>query len=374
MPGAHRTQAPSAAEVETTVSELAEARDNDPQWLKWLEREREARARSEAQQQLFAMGPNARARQTIADLALRAQAADAIPSDSCPTDGVPDLLPVPLLSPAVAPPAGSPRLPRREWLKRELAAEQLAARVDRRARAKVRASNNLPEGAAEWGPERERDLVQARAKVRARVIEGRVSDARAYYAELSKDPELCHFAIAVKKICDECGWTLADVAAQRSLAAIAFLLELARPQCWNARYARPPSRGVSKLGRSFATRKYSPCVRAVSQQFLATVLAWRGHTDEDDRGVDRSTVRAHFDRLERHGVVQVVQVPQHAAEPHEIGTSGHVINRYWLASRGSPKPALLSCWTLDGALVDVDVLLAPWVGAKPAIANANAPP
>ena len=317
------------------------------------------------------MGPPSRSGRTIADFAARAQAASAIPLEK-PADGaVSTAQPGPPLAPQPAPSAAAsdprPRLPRKQWLQRELAAEKLKERIDRRCKAKAEMRRELHPDAVEWGVERERRLIEARALAR-KAIEGRVSDARAYYAELCSDPSTAHFAIAVKKICDQHGWTLADLAAQRTLALICFLLTLAVPGCWNVRYARPAQRRggrLVKLGAAFTNRKYSPVVRAVAQPFLATVIAWRGHCDDDDRSVDRSTVREHMQRLEAMRVVQAVQVPQHAAEPHEIGKSGHVINRYWLADKGSPKPALLGCWTADGVCVDVDVLAAPWVGATP---------
>ncbi len=323
------------------------------------------------------MGSASDARRLIfAQLAARAQAADAIQAQS-PAGGTPPTASragSPPLAPQSVPSAGGVRLPRKAWLQRELAQEQLQERIAHRAKAKVKQNNSLHERASEWTVGREQTLNQARAKAR-KYIES-VSAARGYYRELCLDPVAAHFAIALKKLCDAHGWTLADLAARRALALIVFFRSCATPFCWNARFARAPSfarsRRPAKLGRSLESRKYSPTVRGVARPYLATVLAWPGHSPEDDRSVDVSTVSDHTARLVEVSVLQRVQVPQHAADSGEIGASGHVINRYHLADKGSRKPALSGCWTVDGELVDAEVLQAPWTGAR-ATRSPNAP-
>jgi hypothetical protein len=258
------------------------------------------------------------------------------------------------------------------WLRRELASEQLRKRLER---PRVHEKPPLPREAAEWGPLKEKRSIEARAKVRP-LIEG-VSAAKECYRALCLDPTTAHFAIAIKRICDAKGWTLADLAARRALALLEFLRLLARPHCWNARHVRRPRRGLFSVGAvvaSGAQRKYSPGVQAVAQPFLATVLAWPGHRPDDDRSVNRKTVGRVTALLDLAGVVQAIQVPAHAAESHELGDSGHAIHRYWLADRGSPKPALMAPFDAAGELVGVDILAAPWRGAVPAVPRSTAPP
>jgi len=382
-------------------AELAAAREHDADWLKWLARERERRKNDEDEtsERGASMGPPSRSGRTIADFAARAQAASAIPLEG-PADGaVPTVAPPgsPLAPQQSAPSAaasepspGAYILSRKEWLRRELDQERTRERDLKRARAKVEKYNTIDDEGVqqEWGVERERRLIEARAKVR-KGIEGRVADAKAMYVALANDPQTAHFAIGIKKICDAKRWTLADIAAQRTLTLLCFLLELAVPGCWNVRYSKPaPRRGgrLVRFGDAFTRRKYSPVVRAVAQPFLRSVIAWRGHSPDDDRSVDRSTVFEHMALLEHAKLVQPVQVPIEAAEPHEIGklvmrkSGGKLvacrfsINRYWLADRGNPKPALLGCWTADGVCVDIDVLAAPWAGATPVDSPPTSPP
>lgn len=300
------------------------------------------------------------------------------------------------------PPGASPYVySRLEWHKRELARMQLEQRIEQHQRkklaARVRDEDNA-EAAREagweagpragvWSEGRTRKLLQARSAVRARTMEARAARVRELWCELALDPSTSHYAIGIKRICDQRGWTLADPAAQRVLALLDFLRELSIPHCWNAKYVRPigrrgsnrmamPTRG-SETFEGVTLRKHTPAVRGVGQGFLCTVLAAAGHTREDDRRCCSKTVQRALALLEGVGLVQAVQVPAHAAEAFEIGDSGHTINRYYLADRGSPKPALMACWLLledaDGGAVlspaHSDVLELPWIGA----ANSNAP-
>ena len=389
QPGARSDVVPSSEQAQITAAalgaELCAAAEHNPEWLAWLARERERSAEeTKLREQAPSMGPRSRSQRTIAEFAARAQAASAIPP-IVPADTARETAAIaavpPLASQPAAVSAAPPhRLTRAQWHKRELDALRLQARIERRRKAKLEHKRELHADAVEWGPERERKSIEARAKAR-KLIEGPVSGVRAWYMQLASHPSTAHFAIGIKKLCDLHEWTLADLAAQRSLTLLYFLLEMANMCCWNARYAARPRRRGGRLtgfAASLNGRKYSPCVRAVAQPFLCTVLAWRGHTTEDSRSVDRSTVSDHALRLEAVGLIDVVQVPQHAAEPHEIGDSGHVINRYWLADKGCPKPALLGLWTADGACIDADVLTAPWLGARvlpqPTVADSPPPP
>jgi hypothetical protein len=278
-------------------------------------------------------------------------------------------------TPAAAEP--SPPIERRSRehrLKSALAALQLEKRIARRAAAKAATRVALPDDAV-WGPKREKRIIEARAKVRQ--LMERVPKARERYADLTKDPTTAHFAIALKKLCDEHEWTLADNVARRLLTLIEFFREFARPQCWNAHRARAPlPRGLGRTGAVLerSKRKFSPCVTAVAQPFLAGVIADAGDGPNDDRSVCRKTVGRLTQLLVDVGVLQCVQVPAAAAESYEVGTSGHAIYRYWLADKGSPKPALMGPWTADGALVDVAILDEPWRGAVVVRPPATAPP
>jgi hypothetical protein len=276
-----------------------------------------------------------------------------------------------------APTAADPPPPlrtRKQRLKSALAALQLEERIARRAAAKAATRVALADDAV-WGPKREKRLVEDRARVRP-LIE-RVPSARARFVELAKDPTTAHFAIAIKRVCDEKGWTLADLAARRLLCLLEFHRAAARPQCWNAHRARAPlARGLGTFGNVLARakRKFTPCVNAVAQPFLAGVLAGPGDGPHDDRSVCRKTVGRLTQLLVVAGVLQAVQVPAHAAESFEVGKSGHAIYRYWLADKGSPKPALMGPWNADGDLVDAAILEEPWRGAVVVLPPATAPP
>jgi hypothetical protein len=263
---------------------------------------------------------------------------------------------------------------REQRLKSALAALQLEKRIARRAAAKAATRSAIADDAV-WGPKREKRIVEARAKQRP--LMERVPKARERFVELTKDPTTAHFAIAIKKLCDEHEWTLADECARRLLTLVEFFREFARPQCWNAHRARAPlPRGLARTGSVLerAKRKFSPCATAVAQPFLAGVIAGAGDGPNDDRSVCRKTVGRLTALLEDAGVIQCVQVPAHAAESYEVGKSGHAIYRYWLADKGSPKPALMGPWTADGDLVDAVILEEPWRGATVVLPPATAPP
>jgi hypothetical protein len=258
--------------------------------------------------------------------------------------------------------------------KRERAALQLEARIAKRAAAKAARRAALDESAV-WGPGREKRVIEARAKVRPLMEQRRNADAR--FRELAKDPRTAHYARAVKTICDENEWTFADVVARRLLTIVEFFRELARPHCWNAHRARAPlAKGLGAFGDVLARgkRKYSLCVTAIAQPLLATVIAGPGDTPTDDRRVCRKTVGRLTALLEDSGVLRADQVPAHAAESHEVGPSGWAIYRYWLADKGSPKPALMALWPwdADGELRDAQTLEAPWRGAR--VVQSTAPP
>jgi hypothetical protein len=345
----------------------------------WVEREREARARAGGAREREGCPDDPRVYVSPRKAALEAiarKAEEAHAQESTDAEVSASFSP-PITRTASVDPAGEdPQKPfrflsRKAWLAQELASEQLRARVERPRPARV-----LPLTAAEWGPGRDKIMIERRAKQRP-LIES-VSKARERHRELANDPATAHFAIAIKRVCNARGWTLADLAARRALTMLEFLRECARPQCWNARHVRRPRRGLATLGTavtaSAATRKYSPCVQAVAQPFLATVLAWPGHSSTDDRSVNRKTIGRVAQLLVAAGVLQCVQVPAHAAEPHEIGETGHAIYRYWLADRGSPKPALMRPFDADGELVGVEILSEPWRGAVATRPPSTAPP
>jgi hypothetical protein len=280
----------------------------------------------------------------------------------------------PELTPEILPTPSEPaRLSRREWLKREYEHEQHQHRIEKHRQQRP-AARSMPM-AAEWSAERERKLVQERARVRP-LIDGPVSRAREYWRQLCANPATSHLATGIKRVCDANGWTLADLSARRALVILEFLRGNAIPSCWNAKYTRAPARGMGKLGDALTRsgRKYAPCARAIAQPFLATVIAWPGDCAADSRPTCTKTVARLVTELELAGLIQAVQVPNYAAEPHEIGETGHVINRYWLADRGSPKPALMSVWRdADGGLLTLEqleerarvTLEAPWSAARP---------
>ena len=307
--------------------------------------------------------------------ALAAIAAATEAAHASDTVGAAVALPPPAsTAPTAAVPPPPPLRTRKQRLKSELAALQLEERIARRAAAKAATRVAMADDAV-WGPRRDKRAIEDRARVRP-LIE-RVPSARARFVELAKDPSTAHFAIGFKRICDSKGWTLADLAARRVLCAIEFMRAFARPACWNAHRARAPMpRG---LGRTSAVlerskRRFTPCVRAIAQPFLCSVLAGPGDGPHDDRRVHRKTVGRITRLLEQTGVLQAVQVPAHAAESYEIGDSGHAIYRYWLADKGSPKPALMGPWTADGELADVAILDEPWRGARVVQPPSTAPP
>lgn len=344
----------------------------------WVAREREARARAGGAREREGCPDDPRVyvsphRATLQAIARRAEEAHAQDAAA----GVEVAAPFPPMTrtaPAASAEPPPPPRSRKDRIKRELAAIHLEERIARRAAAKA-STRVVLDDAAVWGPRREKRIVEARAKVRP--IMEHVPKARDRYRLLALDPATAHFAIALKRICDEHGWTLADQCARRLLTLIEFMREFARPQCWNAHRARAPlARGLGSFGAvlAHAKRKYSLCATAVAQPFLAGVIASAGDGPTDDRSVHRKTVGRLTALLEDAGVIQAVQVPAHAAESYEVGKSGHAIYRYWLADKGSPKPALMRPWTVDGELVDAAILEAPWRGAVVALPPATAPP
>jgi hypothetical protein len=351
----------------------------DPDALAWMERERERAARAAAAAASPYSNPN-----NAKLAAMLARTTEARQAEDAPAAADAAVLVSPPATARNAPAAAAAVLPRsrEEHLtarvtrdKRELAGLQLEARIAKRAAAKAARRAAFADESAVWGPAREKRVIEARAKQRPLMEQRRNAEAR--FRELAKDPRTAHHAIAIKKLCDENEWTFADVVARRLLTIVEFFLELARPHCWNAHRARAPlARGLGAFGDVLARgkRKYSLCVTAIAQPFLATVLAGPGDTPTDDRRVCRKTVGRLTALLEDAGVLRAEQVPAHAAESHEVGPSGWTIYRYWLADKGSPKPALMALWPwdADGELRDAQTLEAPWRGAR--VVQSTAPP
>lgn len=211
-----------------------------------------------------------------------------------------------------------------------------------------------------------------------RLIEGPVTNTRAYLETLAAHPDTRHFAVGLRKIFDAQGWSYVDLAARRTITVLHFFLEMALPYCWNARFVRPvPRRGgrATTFSGAYTVRKFSMCVRGVSREALSKVIAGQGHCTANDRSVDVSTVSFHTALLDEAKLIQRVQVPAHAAQSFEIGTSGHSINHYHLADPRFPKPALMGCWTVAGVLVDEHVLDVPWPECvEPTQQQSTAPP
>jgi hypothetical protein len=349
----------------------------DPDALAWVERDRAARAAAAAAAASPYSNPrNAELAAVLARTTEARQADAPAAADAAVSLSPPATRNAPAAAAAVLPPRSreqhlTARITRD---KRERAGLQLEARIAKRALAKAARRAALDESAV-WGPAREKRVIEARAKVRPLMEHRRAADAR--WRELVKDPRTAHYACLVKTICDANEWTFADVVARRLLTIVEFFRELARPHCWNAHRARAPlAKGLGAFGDVLARgkRKYSLCVTAIAQPFLATVLAGPGDTPTDDRRVVRKTVGRLTALLEDAGVLRAEQVPAHAAESHEVGPSGWTIYRYWLAEKGSPKPALMALWPwdADGELRDAQTLEAPWRGAR--VVQSTAPP
>jgi len=275
---------------------------------------------------------------------LLAMAAATEAAHAMESAGVAVALPPPVTrtTPAAADPPQKRRLPRSQWLKREHDREKLRARCVERPKP----PRALPLTAAEYSPGREKFLIESKAKVRTLM---HPSAARRRADALRNHADTAYLWTAIKGELDAADWTLADEAACRVLTLFEFCREVARPVCWNSRHVRRRTRrGLATVG-AVAGRgtapNYSPAMRGVSQTFLATVIADLGDSPTDDRRVDRKTVSRAFAMLACAGVLQCVQVPAHAAEPFEIGESGHAMNRVWLADRASPKPALMRIHT-----------------------------
>jgi hypothetical protein len=254
------------------------------------------------------------------------------------------------------------RRPRAEWLKAELAAERLRERIRRRREAKTGKDG-------EWTAEREATLLKHKAQSRT-LIEGAVSRARERWRELAQHSETAVYAIGFKRLCDARGWTMADLAARRRLAALDFGLRAAHPVRWNP-HRRPmlgKRRGLAPLSAAFESlrKDYAPCLRGVAQKFFCGLLAGPGDTKEDSQAIDRSTVREVMGDLQAFGCLHFYQPPAGAAEAFEVGDSGHACNRYWFHVKGNPKPALRCAWDpLTGEPLYLEVLELPWLGATP---------
>jgi hypothetical protein len=269
------------------------------------------------------------------------------------------------------------RLPRAQWLQRELDKERAKKRFSVLGLPKRQAAiERLKDGQEAWGPGRTKALCRTRATVRGRVVESSATELRRYFVQLIASTRDKQFAIAIKRICRNAEWALEDMCSRRVVAALDFLRELAIPHRWIPRTARAYRRGKG-LASLEATLDgmprpgepgWTPCVRAVSQSLIAGVIAAPGRPN-----VDRATVRRVMQRLVDSGVVQSFQVPQDEADPFEIGDSGWPTNRYYLAYADSPKPALLQPWGDDGELAWLDVLDLPWLD-PPQPAAASSPP
>lgn len=312
-------------------------------------------------------------RLTFEQMAARAM---ALHDESAGTDAAPPSAAAPPVaaaasSPAASVPGSSGRLSREEWLKRELDAERLRKRTERASAERIA---KLKDGVHVFGPRKQESLLRARQTVRARTMEARPAQLRRHLVELQADPVTAYLVIGLKRICDARGWSPVDIAARRVFALLLFLRELAIPHAWNTRYVRPRARRGSrrlaapeKLGGShFGTvSKFTPCARAIDQRRVLTeVLALEGHSAEDDRSSSVKTVQRALRTLESVSLIQSVQVPPSAAEPWELGESGYAFNRYYVATPGSPKPALMGVWTADDSF-GADVLARPWAGMRP---------
>jgi hypothetical protein len=325
------------------------------------ERDRAALARDSA-----ARPPLADSKARLLAMAAATEAAHAMESA-----GVAVALPPPVTrtTPAAADPPPKRRLPRAQWMKREAQRESLLERSSRPRRA----TQELPPTAAVFGALLVKHRVQVLAKHRP-IMEQPAAAKRAY-DRLRSNIHTKFKAAEFKRFCDEHGWTLADECARRRLNAIVVADELATFGCWNARHVRRRTRrGLATLQRASngTAPKCSPVVRGVSQSYWAKSFAGPGHTPADDRSVHRKTVDRVWDDVAEMGLAQVIQVPAYAAEPWEIGDSGHAMNRYWLADQASPKPALMQVFTPKRAAAVEVILSEPWRGAVPT--NATAPP
>lgn len=268
-------------------------------------------------------------------------------------------------------PSVSTRISREAWLKRELEAERLRKRSERRSAEHVAKLRN---DVHVFGPRREEAMLRARAAVRARTIEARPAALRRYLRELQSDARTSHYVIGFKRICDARGWSPVDLAARRVLALLLFFRECATPHCWNKRHVRPyVRRGSKRFAKPEAVggmlgvtvRKFTPAARAVDQRKVLTrVLAADGHSLEEDRSCNVKTVQRAIAALRSVDLVQAVQVPPSAAEAWELGSSGWAFNRYYVATPGSPKPALMGYWSAADPF-GADVLARPWVGVRP---------
>lgn len=289
-----------------------------------------------------------------------------------------------IAAPSSAPPTPRTRLPRERWLKQQLETERLQRRTReynaRKRSIEAHKAATLPGSELEvWGPAKTERLLRASAAVRARSIEARPAAVRAQLREQQANPATAHFVIGYKRICDALGWSPIDPWALRLWALILLLRELAIPHCWNAHAVRrPPRRGSRRMsqmerlsigGGGIGVRHYTPCVRALAQTAIAEVLAAAGHCDDDDRSCSTKTVQRALRLLEGVDLVQAVQVPAHAAESWELGrrdANGErwSFARYYLATPGSPKPALMGWWSAEDTC-GREVLARPWAGATP---------
>lgn len=311
----------------------------------------------------------------IEQMAQRAQRAQAF-EEQAPTERATVANPPRDSSPADGRRLGSSRLSREEWLRRELESERLKNRTTERTQKRV---ERVQAGLHVFGPRREESLLRARARVRAQTMEARPAALRAFLNQLQLTAATAYLAIGFKRICDGRGWSPVDEAARRRLALLLFFRELAIPHNWNARYVRPRARRGSRrmakperLAESGfgVVRKYTPCARAIDQrEVLTDVLASDGHSAIDDRSCNVKTVQRALRDLEDVQLVQSVQVPLSAAEPWELGNkkadgTQWAFNRYYVATPGSPKPALMGYYTeLDPA--GAEVLERPWRGMRP---------
>jgi len=219
--------------------------------------------------------------------------------------------------------------------------------------------------AGQWSRGRKRAL--AGAGRRGRAVVAAPNHARVQFDALrSRRPAL---GAAVKRALDAEGWTFRHEAG-RSLLGYALTVEaLAVPTVYYSRSVlrRPGARSPGRMARVgdislWTINRRAYAARGYAQPAFARAIARPGHELEDTE-VCRQTIARYARLLEQHGGIQIVR--RNPAAPEWCrGSSGHVMNEYWVVDEVLRKPGLVSQWLTADGVHDTSALEQPWAGFR----------
>jgi len=261
-------------------------------------------------------------------------------------------------------------------------------RVTEPGSARTEPSDRAPETAAAGDPTVARVAAWSKGRRRAlasackagRAVTAQYRSARVQFDALrARRPA---FGAAVKRALDSQRWTLRHESGRRLLGLALAVEAVAVPTVYYSRdVVRRPARGIRVRGGMpervtdvslWRINKRAYAARGYAQQAFARCVAGQGFEHEDSR-VCRQTVARLMALLEAAGGLQIVRRNPEAPE-WARGSSGYVINEYWLLDEVLRKPGLVSPWMTADGVADVSALEAPWAGLRAWPPPAQPPP